>query len=125
MRRRFCRKASALVYVALALGGVAGECNLSGQSHAVTASPFQVGAGLHETRVRWQNSFQLPNASKVAPDNEIIPLPPPTRSSFMAIWPKMGGARGYLLDVSTSSVFDRFVGGFHALGGGDAAGRGA
>jgi len=120
MRRSFCRKASALVYIALA---VAGDRNLSGQSRALTVSPFEIGAGVHETRAQWQNSLQLPNASEVPPDNEIIPPPPPTRSSFMATWPKLSGARGYLLDVSTSRAFDSFVEGLQALDVGDATGR--
>ena len=120
MRRSFCRKASALVYIALAVAGVAGDRNLSGQSRALTVSPFEIGAGVHETRAQWQNSLQLPNASEVPPDNEIIPLPPLTRSSFMATWPKLSGARGYLLDVSMSSAFDSFVDGFQALDVGDA-----
>src|SRR5438876_4032590 len=123
MRRRLLRKASALVYVALALGGVAGDCNLSGQTRALTASPFEVGAGLHETRALWQNSLQLPNASEVAPENEIVPPPPPTRSSFMATWPNVNGAKGYLLDVSTSNSFNSFVGGYHDVDVGAATGR--
>src|SRR5215831_9749913 len=123
MRRSFCRKTSALVYVALALGGAAGDRNLSGQTRALTASPFEVGAGLHKTRAQWQNSLQLPNASEVAPENEIVPPPPLTRSSFMATWPNVTGAKGYLLDVSTSSSFNRFVDGYHDLDVGGATGR--
>jgi hypothetical protein len=38
MRRSFCRKTSALVYAALALAGVAGDHNLSGQTRALPAS---------------------------------------------------------------------------------------
>src|SRR6516162_8749003 len=123
MRRSFCRKASALIYVAFALGGVAGDRNLSGQTRALAASPFEVGAGLHETRARWQNSLQLPNANKVAPEKEIVPFPPPTRSSFMATWQSVSSAKGYMLDVSTSSSFNSFVDGYHDLDVGDAAGR--
>jgi hypothetical protein len=123
MRRSFGRKTSGLVYVALALGGIAGDRNLSGQTRALTASPFKVGAGLHETRARWQNALQLPNASEVAPENKIVPPPPPTRSSFMATWPNLSGAKGYLLDVSTSSSFNSFVDGYHNLDVGEATGR--
>ena len=39
----------------------------------------QIVGKIHETRAQWQNSLQLPNASEVPPDNEIIPPPPPTR----------------------------------------------
>ena len=41
----------------------------------------------------------------------------------MAVWPSVTGAKGYLLDVSTSSSFDSFVDGFHDLDVGDATGR--
>jgi hypothetical protein len=113
MRRSFCRKTSPLLYAALALGAVAGDRNLSGQTPALTASPFEAGAGLHETRAQWQNSLELPNASEGAAENEIVAPPPPTRSSFMATWPNVSGAKGYLLDVSTSSSFNTFVDGYH------------
>src|SRR5262245_18195092 len=115
MRPSFCRKTSALVCAALALGGVAEHRNLSAQTRAQTASPFEVGAGLHETRAQWQDSLRLPNGSEVAPENKIVPPPPPTRSSFMATWPNASDAKGYLLDVSTSSSFNRFVDGYHDL----------
>ena len=41
----------------------------------------------------------------------------------MATWPSVTGAKGYLLDVSTSSSFDSFVDGYHDLDVGDATGR--
>jgi hypothetical protein len=122
MRRRFCGKTSALVYATLALGGVAGDRSLSGQTHALIASPFEVGAGLHETRAQWQNFIRLPNAREVAPNDEVV-LPPPTRSSFIATWPNVTGANGYLLDVSTSRSFNSFLDGYHDLDVGDAMGR--
>src|SRR5437773_6569740 len=122
MRRSFCRT-SAPVCVALAFVGVAGDGNLAGQTCALTASPFKVGAGRHETRAQSQNALQLPNPNEVAPKNEIVPPPPPTRSSFMATWPNVSGAKGYLLDVSPSSSFNSFVDGYHDLDVGDAIGR--
>src|SRR5947207_5741768 len=122
MCRRFCTRTSALLYAALALAGIAGDHNLWGQSRPLIASPFEVGAGLHETRAQWQNSLGLPNTREVAP-NEAVVLPPSTRSSFMATWPNVTGAKGYLLDVSTSSSFNSFADGYHDLDVGDATGR--
>src|SRR6266481_8517853 len=122
MRRRFCRRDSALIYVALAFAGIAGDRNLSGQTHPLIASPFEVGAGLHETRAQWQNSLGLPNARELAPNDAVV-SPPPTRSSFMATWPNVTGAKGYLLDVSTSRSFNSFVDGYHHLDVGSATGR--
>jgi hypothetical protein len=123
MRRGSCRKASALIYVLLALGGVAGNRDLLGQARALTASPFEIGAGMHETRAQRQNSFQLPNVNEIAPENKIVLPPLPTRSSFMATWPNVNAAKGYLLDVSTSSSFNSFVNGYHDLDVGNATGR--
>jgi hypothetical protein len=116
-------KASALGCVVVGLAGVAGDRNLSGQTRALTAPPFEVGAGLHETRAQWQNALQLRNPNEVAPENGLVPPPAPTRSSFMATWSEVSGAKGYLLDVSTSSSFNSFVDGYHDLDVGDATGR--
>ena len=41
----------------------------------------------------------------------------------MATWPSASGAKGYLLDVSTSRSFNSFVSGYHDLDVGDATGR--
>jgi len=41
----------------------------------------------------------------------------------MATWKPVSGAKGYLLDVSTSSAFDKYVDGYHDLDVGDATGR--
>ena len=54
----------------------------------------------------------------------MVSPPLPTRSSFMAMWPSLTGAKGYLLDVSISSSFDSFVDGYHdLLNIGDVTGR--
>src|SRR5206468_92073 len=39
-------------------------------------------------------------------------VPPSTRSTFMAHWQRMPGAKSYRLDVSTESSFRTFVEGF-------------
>ena len=48
---------------------------------------------------------------------------PPTRSSFMATWDSVSGAKGYLLDVSTSNSFSSYVDGYHDLDVGNVNGR--
>ena len=58
---------------------------------------------MHETHARWDSSFQLSETSELSPQRERIAPPPPTRSSFMASWHPVSGAKGYLLDVSTST----------------------
>jgi hypothetical protein len=43
------------------------------------------------------------------------PVMTPTRSSFLAKWQAIKGARGYRLDVSTSRSFDSYVGNYRDL----------
>lgn len=123
MGRGFFRKAPAVVCVVLGVAGVAGAPNLSGQTHSVNASPFEPGAGTHEAHAQSQSSVQLSNASEVAPKNELVLPPSPTRSSFMATWSSVSGAKGYMLDVSTTKSFNSFVDGYHDLDVGDVTGR--
>ena len=78
---------------------------------------------MHETRAQSQSSLQLPNTNEIAPESETVSPPPPTRSSFMATWPSVSGANGYLLDVSTSSSFNSYVDGYHDFDVGDVTGR--
>jgi hypothetical protein len=122
MRSGFLNKASALVCVGLGLAGFRGDFNLSAQTDAVHVFPFEPGAGTHETHAQSSGSFQLSNTCEVVPADKVV-LPPPTRSSFMATWPNVSGAKGYLLDVSTTSSFNSFVNGYHDLDVGDATGR--
>ncbi|HEY5766335.1 MAG TPA: fibronectin type III domain-containing protein [Candidatus Udaeobacter sp.] len=114
---------SAFICIVLGLAGVAGDHRLSGQTAAPAASPFEIGAARHETRAESQTSLELLNTNEFPSENETVSPPPPTRSSFMATW--LGGtrAKGYLLDVSTSSSFDTFVEGYHDLDVGNVTGR--
>src|SRR5262249_3821864 len=112
-----------LVLAVLAIAGVAGHRNLSGQTRALNASPFEARAGTHRTQPQFETSLQAPSLSQRAPENEVVLRSHPTRSSFMATWPSVTGAKGYLLDVSTSSSFDSFVDGYHDLDVGDVTGR--
>lgn len=78
---------------------------------------------MHQTKAQSTGLFQLPNALELAPKNEVAVPPLPTRSSFMASWPALRGAKGYLLDVSTSRSFNSFVDGYHDLDVGAVTGR--
>jgi hypothetical protein len=123
MRRVSYRRIFAFVCVVLGVAGIAGDHRVSAQTSASGASQFEIGAVRHETRAELQTSLELPNTNAFPSESETVSPPPPTRSSFMAMWPSVTGAKGYLLDVSTSGSFDSFVDGYHDLDVGDATGR--
>jgi hypothetical protein len=106
----------------LGLAAGRGDLNLSAQTDAIHLSPFEPAVGVHETHAQFSGSHQVPNAREVAPNNAVV-VPPPTRSAFMATWPNVSGAKGYLLDVSTASSFNSFVDEYHDLDVGDVTGR--
>src|SRR5207245_11277622 len=78
-------------------------------------APLRPTAATHETRAGSQEGIEFPNANKVTPRIETVSWAPPTRSSFMATWGSVSGAKGYLLDVSTSNSFSSYVDGYHDL----------
>src|SRR5882757_3896524 len=121
MRRVSYIRLSAFVCGVLGLAGFAGDHRVSAQTSG--ASQFEIGAVRHETRTESQTLLELPNTNEFPSQSETASPSPPTRSSFMAMWPSVTGAKGYLLDVSTSSSFDSFVDGYHDLDVGDATGR--
>jgi hypothetical protein len=123
MRRVSYMRVSAFVCVVLGVARIAGDHRVSAQTSASGASQFEIGAVRHETRAESQTSLELPNTNAFPSESETVSPPPPTRSSFMAMWPSVTGAKGYLLDVSTSGSFDSFVDGYHDLDVGDATGR--
>jgi hypothetical protein len=123
MRRVSYIRVSAFVCVVLGLAGVADGQRVSAQTAAPGASWFGIGAVRHGTRAESQSSLELPNTNEFPSENETVSPPPPTRSSFMATWPSVPGAKGYSLDVSQSNSFDSFVDGYHNLDVGDATGR--
>jgi hypothetical protein len=114
---------SAFVCVFVGFAGIAGEHGVSAQMVASGASQFEIGSVRHDTRAESQTSLELLNTNEFPSEGETVSPPPPTRSSFMAVWSSVAGAKGYLLEVSTSSSFDSFVDGFHDLDVGDATGR--
>ena len=122
MRRVSYIRVSAFVCV-VGLAGIAGDHRMSAQAAASGPSQFEIGAFRHETRTESQTSLELPNTNEFPSKTETVSPPPPTRSSFMATWPSVPGAKGYLLDVSASRSFDSFVDGYHDLDVGDVTGR--
>ena len=108
--------------VALGLAPLASASNLAEQNITSPAS-LQPSAATHETRAELQGAIEFPNANEVTPRIETLSSAPPTRSSFMATWDSVSGAKGYLLDVSTSNSFSSYVDGYHGLDVGDVNGR--
>jgi hypothetical protein len=107
----------------LGLTGVPGNHSLSGETAAPRASRFGIESFRHQTHAESQPSLELPTTNRSPSEIETFLPPPPTRSCFMATWPGVSGAKGYLLDVSTSSSFDSFVDGYHELDVGNVTGR--
>ena len=111
------------ICVVLGLTGVPGNHSLSGETAAPRASRFGIESFRHQTHAGSQPSLELPTTNRSPSEIETFLPPPPTRSCFMATWPGVSGAKGYLLDVSTSSSFDCFVDGYHELDVGNVTGR--
>ena len=95
----------------------------SPQQNIVSRATLQPSAATHETRAGLQGVIEFPNANEVTPRIETVSSAPPTRSSFMATWGSVSGAKGYLLDVSTSNSFSSYVDGYHDLDVGNVNGR--
>ena len=108
--------------VALGLAALGGNINLPAQMIA-SPTPFHPGAATHETRADSQTALQFPDASEISTGIETVSSAPSTRSSIMAIWKSVSGAKGYLLDVSTSSAFSSYLDGHHGLDVGNVIGR--
>src|SRR6266496_690464 len=108
--------------VALGLAALVSGSNSPEQS---TSSPvsLQPTAATHETRAASQGVIEFPNPNEITPRIETVSSAPPTRSSFMATWGSVSGAKGYLLDVSASNSFSSYVDGYHGLDVGNVNGR--
>jgi FG-GAP-like repeat len=107
--------------VVLAFG--ASNTNLPGQSHPPGASPaFQASVATHQTGVELQTAPGFQSTTEMAAQGE-IEIPAPTRSTFMASWPSVNGALGYMLDVSTSDSFSSYVDSYHDLDVGNVSAR--
>src|SRR4029077_20833534 len=108
--------------MALALAELASAGDLTEQS-ASSPALLQPSAATHETRTGSQEVIEFRNANEITAPIETISSVPPTRSSFMAIWDSVSGAKGYLLDVSTSNSFSSYVDGYHGVDVGNVNGQ--
>src|SRR6266478_2296077 len=108
--------------VAVGFSALASASNLPEQNILSPAS-LRPSAATHETRAALQEVIEFRNANKVTPRIETVSWAPPTRSSFMAAWGSVSGAKGYFLDVSTSNSFSSYVDGYHGLDVGNVNGR--
>jgi hypothetical protein len=89
----------------------------------ISPPSLQPSAATHETRAGLPELIEFPSANDVTPRIETVSSALPTRGSFMATWDSVSGAKGYLLDVSTSNSFSSYVDGYHDLDVGNANGR--
>ena len=108
--------------VALGLAALAAGSNLPEQSSASPAS-LQPTAATHETRARLEELIDFSKTNEIAAPIETLSSAPPTRSSFMARWDSVAGAKGYFLDVSTTKSLSSYVAGYHNLDVGNVTGR--
>src|SRR6266446_10394240 len=99
----------------------------SPQQNIPARAPLQPSAATHETRVGLEAGLQglteFRAANEITPRIETVSPAPPTRSSLMASWPSVSGAKGYLLDVSTTNSFGIYVAGYQDLDVGNVNGR--
>jgi len=107
---------------ALGLAALGSGTNLAVQSTTSPAS-LQPSRAEHESRIGFQELIGLRNPNEITPPVGAVLSASPTRSSFMATWPNVTDAKGYLLDVSTSSSFSSYLDGYHGLDVGRVHGR--
>src|SRR5262249_16860848 len=99
---------------ALGLATLAGNLSLA-QHNVVSGSSFEPGVATHETKAASELARPFPSARGVSAGVGTFSAAPPTRSTFTATWRSVSGAKGYLLDVSTSDSFSTYVGGYRDL----------
>ena len=115
-RRRGFSIICSVVFGAFALGlaALAGNINLP-QHNLVSRTSFEPSVATHQTQAASELALQFPSAREIAAGVGTFSAPPPTRSTFTATWQSASGAKGYLLDVSTSDSFTTYVGGYRDL----------
>src|SRR5437660_11961249 len=124
MRRLPFRSMGLIGFSGVALGLAAlASASKSPEQNINSPVPLHPSAATHETRAGLQELMEFRNANELAPPIETVSSAPPTRSSFMATWDSVEGAKGYLLDVSTSNSFSSYVDGYHGLDVGNVNGR--
>src|SRR5881409_2799268 len=99
---------------ALGLAALAGNINLP-QHNLVSRTSFEPSVARHQTQAASELALQFPSAREIAAGVGTFSAPPPTRSTFTATWQSASGAKGYLLDVSTSDSFSTYVGAYRDL----------
>src|ERR1044071_4297128 len=87
-------------------------CVVSGLA---AASAIRLSGQTITGRFEPETSFQLSNKNELSPEPEPVSPSPPTRTSFMATWSRVNGAKGYMLDVSTNSSFTTFLDDYRGL----------
>ncbi len=99
----------------------------SPQQNIASRAALQPSAATHETRIGLEAGLQklteFRNANEITPRIETVSPVPPTRNNLMASWGSVSGAKGYLLDVSTTNSFGTYVAGYHDLDVGNVNGR--
>src|SRR5262245_7052213 len=108
--------------VALGLAALGSGTNLAVQS-TTSSDALQPSRAEHESRIGFQELMRLRNPNEITPPVGAVLAASPTRSGFMATWPNVTDAKGYLLDVSTSSSFSSYLDGYHGLDVGRVNGR--
>jgi hypothetical protein len=107
--------------VALGLVALASASDLTEQS-TISSALLQPSAATHETRAGLQEVIEFPNANRLP---RLLKLFRRRRRRAAASWRlgSVSGAKGYLLDVSTSNSFSSYVDGYHGLDVGNVNGR--
>jgi hypothetical protein len=95
----------------------------SPEQNIASRAPLEPSAATRETRAGRQEVIELPNPNEVTIPIETVSLTPTPRSGLMATWQSVSGAKGYLLDVSTSDSFSSYVDGYHDFDVGNVNGR--
>src|SRR6185312_8433382 len=97
----FCRQSAILLAVGIALAFGATNTDVWAQNHSSEGpAVFEAGVATHQTAVDPKTLLGFATATEPTVEGE-IETGRPTRSTFMATWRSVKGARGYLLDVST------------------------
>ena len=99
---------------ALGLATLAGNISLP-QHNVASSSSFEPSVATHKTQAASALALQFPSAREIPTGIGTFSAAPPTRSTFTASWQSARGAKGYLLDVSTSGSFSTYVGGYRDL----------
>jgi hypothetical protein len=108
--------------VPLGLAALTSASNLTEQN-SIAPALLQPSAATHETQAGSQEPVEFQTSNAITPPDETVSSTSPTHSSFMASWESVSGAKGYLLDVSTSNSFSSYVDSYHDLDVGNVNGR--